>query len=380
MRCVVKAALFAFVLLANSPVWAGGNVWQTSPKPANTAWYRTAVTPTVNGAPIALPSVRNLPPDIDRPRVQGLLSKTTWLKGAFATEAEVAAHQGSASGEDPSARMVRLGLNGSIGVIRYGMSYLTADQAFLQGAGQGQREAWAEWKHGAMALRSTFGQRTNPQPNTGGNRPEQTFNRIDVTWSRPAWPYLGFSYVHNAASHTMDALSLFPQRATHDRVEAAVGLSGAIWDAKLISGFGTETDLTQHAADSRVQTETLTVSFRPADILSITPTVGYRVEQQPWSGARINAPSASISMSYIQSRRLTMTAMGNYFSMRSSDRLIDFDMIGGKGVLTWELEPVRDWKPRLSVEGGYNLQVNRLLPSSQTENLSGLLRLVLATM
>jgi hypothetical protein len=55
-------------------------------------------------------------------------------------------------------------------------------------------------------------------------------------------------------------------------------------------------------------------------------------------------------------------------------------MIGGKGVLTWELEPVRDWKPQLSLEGGYNLQINRLMPSAQTENLSGLLRLVLATM
>ena len=72
--------------------------------------------------------------------------------------------------------------------------------------------------------------------------------------------------------------------------------------------------------------------------------------------------------------------MGNYFGTRSSDKLVDLDMIGGKGVLTWELEPVRDWKPQLSLEGGYNFQVNRLMPSAQTENLSGLLRLVLATM
>jgi hypothetical protein len=85
-------------------------------------------------------------------------------------------------------------------------------------------------------------------------------------------------------------------------------------------------------------------------------------------------------MLYKQSQRLSMTAMGNYFSMRSSDRLIDFDMIGGKGIVSWELEPVRDWKPQLSFEGGYNLQVNRLIPSTQTENFSGLLRLVLATM
>jgi hypothetical protein len=55
-------------------------------------------------------------------------------------------------------------------------------------------------------------------------------------------------------------------------------------------------------------------------------------------------------------------------------------MMGGKGMVTWQLEPVREWKPQLTVEGGYNLQVNRLMPSAQTENISGLLRFVLATM
>ena len=86
----------------------------------------------------------------------------------------------------------------------------------------------------------------------------------------------------------------------------------------------------------------------------------------------MNAPSASLTMKYQQSQRMTLTAMGNYFGTRSSDKLVDLDMMGGEGVLTWELEPVRDWKPQLSLEGGYNLQVNRLMPSAQTENLSGL--------
>ncbi|HKR78312.1 MAG TPA: hypothetical protein VJR69_01300, partial [Nitrospira sp.] len=255
-----------------------------------------------------------------------------------------------------------------------------ADPSFYEAPGQEQKEAWGEWKNGSMAIRSTVGQRTRPDADATGNRVEQGYNRIDLSWNRPAWPHLGLSYLHNAASKTMDAMSLFPQRANRDRLEAAVGYRGVMWDATLASGYGTETDLMQHAADSRVQTESLTASFRPGNVLSITPTVGYRIEQQPWSGARINSPSASLALKYMQSQRLSMTAMGNYFSMRSSDRLVDFDMIGGKGVVTWEFEPVREWKPQLTVEGGYNLQVNRLMPSSQTENLSGLLRFVLATM
>lgn len=380
MNETIKVLLLILLCGVESVVWAGGDEWTVSPKPAETSAYQASLIPTVNGSPMVTPSVRNLADDRDKPRTNGMLATVSWLKGAFSTETEFAANQANLGAQDSSARMIRLGASGSTRRVRYGMAYRTADQAFYQATGQDQREAWGEWNNGAMALRSTIGRRTSSEGNGSGNRQEQSYNRIDVSWIRPAWPHLGLSYVHNTASNSMDALSLFPQRTTHDRVEAAVGYSGALWNAKLASGYGTEIDLTQHAAESRVQTETLSASFRPVTILTVTPTLGYRVEQQPWSGARINSPSVSIAMNYKQSQQLSVTAMGNYFTMRSSDRLVDLDMIGGKGVLTWELEPMRDWKPQLSLEGGYNLQVNRLMPSTQTENLSGLLRLVLATM
>jgi hypothetical protein len=378
MYVFVTIAILAILLIAAVPVCESQDQWRVSPKPVQTAVFQTSVAPTVNGLPIALGSVRNLPPDAERPRFHGLLASTALLKGTFSTETEIAASDGAGARKDPAPRLRRLGVTASTGLVRYGMQYRTAD--FYQGPGQEQREAWGEWKNGAMAIRSTVGQRTRLQADAPENRLEQGYNRIDVSWNRPAWPRLGISYVHNAASHTMDVLSLFPQRANHDRVEAAVGYGGAMWDATLVSGYGTETDLLQHAAESRVTTETLTASVHPVDILTITPMLGYRVEQQPWSSARINSPSASISMNYQQSKQLSMTAMGNYFSMRSSDGFVDFDMMGGKGVVTWQLEPVREWKPQLTVEGGYNLQVNRLMPSAQTENISGLLRFVLATM
>ena len=117
----------------------------------------------------------------------------------------------------------------------------------------------------------------------------------------------------------------------------------------------------------------------PGKNITVAPTLDYRAEQQEWSGARIDSPSASLAMNYQQSRRLGISVMGNYSGMRSSDRLIDLETVGGKGILTWDLEPVRDWTPLLSLEAGYNLQVNRLMPS-QTEDISGILRLVLATL
>jgi len=291
----------------------------------------------------------------------------------------MAANQAVSPGENPSARMVRFGLTGSKGVIRYGMTYRTADPTFYQAPGQEQREAWGEWKNGAMAIRSAVGQRNQLDADATRNRVQQSYNRIDVSWGKPAWPNLALKYAQNAAG-AMDPLSQSPQRAEHHRVEAAIGYGGTLWDAKLASSYGLETDLMNHGAESQVKTQTITASLRPLETLTITPALGYRAERPEWSSERIDSPSASLSMNYKQSPRMSVTAMGNYFGLRSTDSLIDLDNIGGTGVITWELEPVRDWKPQLSFEGGYNLQVNRLMPSAQTENLSGLFRLVLATM
>ena len=82
----------------------------------------------------------------------------------------------------------------------------------------------------------------------------------------------------------------------------------------------------------------LTVAFRPLNTLTISPTLGYREEVQDWSGVRINSPSASVVLQYRQSQQLLVSAMGNYASTRSSDRLIDTELVGGKGRLTWDLQ------------------------------------------
>jgi len=184
MHDTLKLAVLAVVFFCNNPVWGSGDTWQVSPKPAETFPYQTSVIPMTDGTPIAPSSVRNLAPETDRPRTQGILATTTWLKGAFATETEVAVNQGGPGVEDPSARMMRLGLIGSTGLVRYGMTYRTADQAFYQGSGHERREAWGEWQSGAMAVRSTVGQRTDFTAEAAGN--EQRYSRTEVSWNKAA--------------------------------------------------------------------------------------------------------------------------------------------------------------------------------------------------
>jgi hypothetical protein len=122
----------------------------------------------------------------------------------------------------------------------------------------------------------------------------------------------------------------------------------------------------------------LTASFRPSDTLTISPTLRYREEGQDWSGVRILSPSASVALQYSQSQQVLISAMGTYAGARSSDGLIDTVHLGGRGKLAWDVQRSKGWTTLISLEAGYNRMTNRTLPTAGTEDISGLLRLVLA--
>ncbi len=179
-----------------------------------------------------------------------LLASTTWLKGAFSTETEVAANQGGPPGDDPSARMVRLGAHrfGGARALRHDLSH--GGPGFLSGI-----RPRAEGSLGRVEERSDgYSQRRRTTDSTSKLTPQGIAENRVITGSmchgaRLHGRIVAFSYAQNAASTTMDPFSLFPQRADHHRFEAAVGYRGVMWDAKLASSYGLETDL--HAAMAR---------------------------------------------------------------------------------------------------------------------------------
>src|SRR6266581_6865561 len=67
-----------------------------SKQQATAPLYQTSRTPTFFAPPLASPRLRELAPETDQPRTQGLLSSTTWLNGTFITETEVARSLGGA--------------------------------------------------------------------------------------------------------------------------------------------------------------------------------------------------------------------------------------------------------------------------------------------
>ena len=72
--------------------------------------------------------------------------------------------------------------------------------------------------------------------------------------------------------------------------------------------------------------------------------------------------------------------MGNYVGIRSSDGLIDTVHMGGRGKLAWDIQRSQEWTTLISLEAGYNRMTHRPTSAAGTEDISGLLRVVLASL
>ena len=231
MPITLKFGLLLSIVLLTSSAWGiegqpnqasqQGNSWLSaqellaSPQPAATSVYQANLTRTFYTPPIAPANVRELLVSIDRPRSEGILASTTRLDGTFSTETEVANNQGGAVGlqpsspeetrDDPSTRMMRLGLIGSSGTGRYGMTYRTAGQAYYSGPDQAKREIWGEWKNGLATVRSTIGQEwNNVEGDPTRGRLAQSYGQVGLSLANPSGPNLSVTYSQSALNSTLD--------------------------------------------------------------------------------------------------------------------------------------------------------------------------------
>ena len=364
---------------------------RTQSKQPTPSLYQTSLTVTSFTPPTTSPRLRDLAPETNQARTQGFLSSTTWLNGAFVTETEVAQNQGGAgwlqsripgdTSGDASQRMIRLSLTGTAGSVRYGILSRSAGQAFLQVPDQTRREVWGEWTSGGTSFRSAFGQQwNNVIEDSTRPRLEQTYGKFGVAWKRPVWPEITLTYAHNSLNSTLDPLGIAPQRNHNHSLESALAYDGMGWNARLASTYILGNDLLRGGAEYTVRMQTFIATFHPLDTLTISPTIGYRDEVRDWSGARIHSPSASVALQYSQSPKILISAMGNYAGIRSSDGLIDTVHMGGRGRLAWDIQRSQGWTTRISLEAGYNRMTHRSTSAAGTEDISGLLRVVLATL
>ena len=350
----------------------------------HTSFQATSFAP-----PTTSTRLKDLVPDSERPQTKGVGANSTWLKGQLTAEGEVANNATNDAGissridqrDDGAKRMVRMALTGTNGPVRYGVNYRSAGKAFFNSPDQTVREMWAEWGLGIAKVRSSSGQTWNNvdlEPNRA--RIQQNVNRIGVALVKPAWPELSLTYARSALASTFTPAGMIAQRSQSNSMEAALAYTGLTWNAKLSSSYILTNDEMRGGAQSTTFAQTLVATYRPFNTLTLAPTLSYRTETQSWSGAKVQTPMASVSLFYKQSQRLLVSAMGGYTSTTSSDGLIETESIVGRGMFAFHLNPIYGHPTTISLEASYVNTTNRTVAGVDTEDLSGLVRILVAAL
>ncbi len=339
--------------------------------------------------PTASTRLKDLVPDSERPQTKGVVAASTFFKGQLTTEGEVANNATNDAGipsridqrDDGTKRMVRMALTGTNGQFRYGINYRSAGKAFFNSPDQTVREMWGEWGMGIAKLRSSSGQTwNNVDLDPTRARIQHTFNRIGLAVAKTAWPELSLTYTRSALASSFDPSGSIPQRSQSNSMEAALSYTGLTWNARLSSSYILTNDETRGGSQSTAFAQTLVATYRPMNTLTLAPTLSYRTETQSWSGATMQTPMASLSLLYKQSQRLLVSAMGGYTSTSSSDGLIDTNSIVGKGMFALHLDPIYGHPTTISLEAAYTNTTNRTVAGLDTEDLSGLVRILVASL
>ena len=350
----------------------------------HTSFQATSFAP-----PAASTRLKDLVPDSERPQTKGVGANSRWLKGQVTAEGEVANNATNDTGitsridqrDDGAKRMVRMALTGTNGPVRYGINYRSAGKAFFNSPDQTVREMWAEWGLGTAKLRSSSGQTWNNvdlDPNRA--RIQQNVNRIGIALVKPTWPEVSLTYARSAMASSFTPAGMIPQRSQSNSMEAALAYTGLTWNARLSSSYILTNDEMRGGAQSTTLAQTLVATYRPFNTLSVAPTLSYRTETQSWSGAKIQTPVASVSLLYKQSQRLLVSAMGGYTSTTSSDGLIGTESIVGRGMFAFHLDPIYGHPTSISLEASYTNTTNRVVAGLDTEDLSGLVRILVASL
>jgi hypothetical protein len=212
------------------------------------------------------------------------------------------------------------------------------------------------------------------------SRTEQRYSRLGLALAKPSWPELSVTYARNSSVATIVPTGLLPERSRSNSIEGALAYSGLNWNARLASSYIVLNDDLRAGAESIALAQTISGLYRPINTLTIMPVLSYRTERQQSSGIGIQTPMASLSLQYKQSQRLLVSAMGGYTSSQSSDRTTNSTSIVSRGLFAFHLDPIYGRTAMLSLEAAYTNSMNRSSPALDTEDISGLLRFLIASL
>jgi hypothetical protein len=244
-------------------------------------------------------------------------------------------------------------------------------------------EVWVAQRFGALRLRLADSELTdNVDRNLALPRTTKDQTAVTAELGLDGWPVLGLTLASGDSTRvklTRDGQEGTPERHEFESITGSVYYyGGPAWSVSASSTFSRSRHAVRSDDDMVLAYHDLSLTLRPHEALTVTPTLSLGQERYEPSGLGIDTGTAGLTLSYAPPRsRWSAWSYVGYTSTRASDASTDARSVSVTGALTYGLGR---WLPgcTVSFQAGYDRYVDTAVPESAARAVSGFVLLKFA--
>ncbi len=297
----------------------------------------------------------------------------------------------SSLGIDDQEEPISLGFKGELAGLEGGAEYRSvgkrmervvagpASQKDTEGT-----EVWLAQRMGLLRLKlaqSDLSDNVDRNPALPRTRKRQTALSAQLTPS--GWPIFGLTYATGDSERVWlasEGRARTVERQTYDSVAGSAYYAGPGWDISGTSTYGYSRDPGRPDRELTMLYHDLSLTLRPAESISMIPSISTGRERYEWSATSYQTDSMSLLLSYTPTASWwSLWTLGAYTTSQTSDRTVDGRTMSVSGGLACGLGRILGGRASLSIEAGYDRYVDSAYPDASARGAFGLVLLKVAS-
>lgn len=244
-------------------------------------------------------------------------------------------------------------------------------------------EVWVAQRLGILRLRLSQSDHTdNVDRNLALPRTNRAQSAITAQLAPRSWPILGLTYAKGESERTWmtgEGGTRSVDQQTFDSVSGGAYYGATRWDAAASSTYITSRDAARSDHAMTMLYHDLRLTLRPAEALTVVPSVSSGEERYDWAETRTNSGSASLLLSYgPPGSWWKLWTFGAYTATRSSDDTVDGRTVSWSGGLSCGLGRLLGGPTTISFQAGYDRYDDAVYRDSSMRSVFGLVRIKVA--
>jgi len=241
-------------------------------------------------------------------------------------------------------------------------------------------EVWLAQRMGLLRLKLAQSDLSdNVDRNPALPRTSKRQTALSAQLTPRSWPIFGLTYATGDSERVWlggEGRARTVEWQTFDSMAGSAYYAGPGWDISGTSTYGYSRDPGRPDRELTMLYHDLTFTLRPAESITMIPSVSTGRERHEWSATSYQTGSMSLLLSYTPiASWWSLWTLGAYTTSQTSDRTVDGRTMSVSGGLACGLGRILGGRASLSIEAGYDRYVDSVYPDASPRGAFGLVLL-----